>query len=199
MAAAATEAGAEIRTACEVVSIKVKDGSATGVVLANGDEIDARTVVSNADPKRTLLGLVDPQYLEPSFLQKLQHYRMNGTVAKVNLALGGLPKFKGTNGDAVLLSSRIQVSPDIDYLERAFDAAKYGEFSQHPYLEVTIPILWDSSLAPPGKHVMSIYMQYAPYKLRNADWDSQRDGLGDTVVKTLAEFAPCLLYTSPSP
>ena len=150
------------------------------------------TVISNADPKRTLLGLVDPQHLEPSFLQKLQHYRMNGTVAKVNLALGGLPTFNGVNGDAALLSGRIQVSPDVDYLERAFDASKYGEFSQHPYLEATIPTLWDSSLAPPGKHVMSIYMQYAPYKLRNADWDSQRDALGDTVVKTLAEYAPDL-------
>jgi phytoene dehydrogenase-like protein len=190
MAAAAKEAGAEIRTSCEVVSIKVKDGSAAGVVLANGDEIDARTVVSNADPKRTLLGLVDAQYLEPSFLQKLQHYRMNGTVAKVNLALGGLPKFKGASGDAALLSGRVQVSPDIDYLERAFDASKYGQFSPHPYLEAVIPTLWDQSLAPPGKHVMSVYMQYAPFHLRDTDWDSQRDVLGDVVVKTLAEYAP---------
>ena len=192
MAAAAKEAGAEIRASCEVVSIKVKDGSATGVVLANGDEIDARTAISNADPKRTLLGLVDPQYLEPSFLQKLQHYRMNGTVAKVNLALGGLPKFKGANSDAALLSGRIQVSPDIDCLERAFDALKYGEFSQHAYLEATIPTLWDQSLTSAGKHVMSIYMQYAPFHLRDTDWDSQRDALGDTVVKTLAEYAPDL-------
>jgi phytoene dehydrogenase-like protein len=192
MAAAAKAAGAEIRTSCDVVSIKVKDGSAARVVLANGDEIAARTVISNADPKRTLLGLVDPQYLEPSFLQKLQHYRMNGTVAKVNLALGGLPKFKGVNGDAALLSGRVQVSPDIDYLERAFDASKYGQFSPHPYLEAVIPTLWDQSLAPPGKHVMSIYMQYAPFHLRDTDWDSQRDVLGDTVVKTLAEYAPDL-------
>ncbi len=192
MASAATQAGAEIRTSCEVVSIKVKDGFAAGVVLADGDEIDAQAIISNADPKQTLLGLVDAQYLEPSFLQKLQHYRMYGTVAKVNLALGGLPTFKGANGDAALLAGRIQVSPEIDYLERAFDASKYGEFSQHPYLEATIPTLWDQSLAPPGKHVMSIYMQYAPYKLRNADWDAQRGALGDTVVKTLAEYAPDL-------
>ncbi len=192
MASAAKDAGAEIRASCEVAGIKVKDGFAIGVVLANGDEIDARAVVSNADPKRTLLGLVDPQYLEPSFLQKLQHYRMNGTVAKVNLALGALPKFKGTNGDAAVLLGRIQISPDIDYLERAFDASKYGEFSQHPYLEATIPTLWDQSLAPSGKHVMSIYMQYAPFHLRNGDWDSQRDALGNTVVKTLAEYAPDL-------
>ncbi len=192
MASAATEAGAEIRTSCEVVSIKVKDGVATGIVLANGDELDARTVISNADPKRTLLSLVEPQHLEPGFLQKIQHYRMNGTVAKINLALNGLPKFNGVNGDAGVLSGRIQISPEIDYLERAFDASKYGEFSQHPYIEATIPTLWDNSLAPTDKHVMSIYMQYAPHQLRNADWDSQREALGDTVVRTLAEYSPDL-------
>jgi len=181
-----------MRTSCEVTSIKINDGVAAGVVLANGNEIEARTIISNADPKRTLLGLVEPQHLEPGFLQKLQHYRMNGTVAKVNLALSGLPKFEGVNGDAGFLSGRIQISPDVDYLEHAFDASKYGEFSEHPYIEATIPTLWDSSLAPAGKHLMSIYMQYAPYKLRDKDWDSQRDALGATVVKTLAEYAPDL-------
>src|SRR5271166_1058814 len=192
MAASVTDAGGEIRTSCEVVSITVKDGAAVGVVVANGSEIEARAVISNADPKRTLLGLVEPQHLEPGFLQKLQHYRMNGTVAKVNLALSGLPKFRSVNGDTRLLSGRIQISPEIDYLERAFDPSKYGQFSEHPYIEATIPTLWDDSLAPAGKHVMSIYMQYAPYKLRDADWDSQRDALGATVVKTLAEYAPDL-------
>ena len=192
MAAAAKEAGAEIRTSCEVVRIKVKDGVAGGVDLADGEEIEARAVVSNADPKRTLLGLVEPQHLEPGFLQKLQHYRMNGTVAKVNLALHGLPTFNGVNGDTSLLAGRIQISPEVDYLERAFDASKYGEFSQHPYIEAAIPTLWDSSLAPAGKHVMSIYMQYAPYKLRDVDWDSKREALGDTAVRTLAEYGPDL-------
>ena len=192
MVAAVTEAGAEIRISSEVGSITVKDGVASGVVLANGDEIEARTVISNADPKRTLLGLVEPQHLEPGFLQKLQHYRMNGTVAKVNLALSGLPTFKGVNGDASLLSGRIQISSEVDYLERAFDASKYGEFSGHPYIEATIPTLWDSSLAPAGKHVLSIYMQYAPYKLRDTGWDAQREALGNTVIETLAEYAPDL-------
>ena len=192
MAAAVAEAGGEVRTSCEVVGIKVKDGVASGVVLANGDEVEARAVVSNADPKRTLLGLVEPQHLEPGFLQKLQHYRMNGTVAKVNLALNGLPSFNGVDGDKGLLSGRIQISPEVDYLERAFDASKYGAFSEHPNIEATIPTLWDSSLAPAGKHVMSIYMQYAPYKLRDADWDAKREALGDTVVRTLAEYAPDL-------
>jgi phytoene dehydrogenase-like protein len=192
MAIAAQAAGVQIRTGAEVARIKVKDGVATGVVLGDGSEIDARAVISNADPKRTLLGFVDPQHLTPSFLQRLQHYRMLGTVAKVNLALNGLPSFKGVNGNTSLLGGSIQVSPEIDYLEHAFDAAKYGEFSQHPYLEATIPTLHDPSLAPAGKHVMSIYMQYAPYKLRNGDWDSQRNSLGDAVVNTLAQFAPDL-------
>ncbi len=192
MVAAVTEAGAEIRTSSDVVSITVKEGVASGVVLANGDEIEAGTVISNADPRRTLLGLVEPQHLEPGFLQKLQHYRMNGTVAKINLAMSGLPKFKGADGDASLLSGRIQISPEVDYLERAFDASKYGEFSAGPYLEISIPTLWDSSLAPAGKHVMSIYMQYAPYKLRHTGWDAQREALGNTVIKTLEDYAPDL-------
>ncbi len=193
MAAAAQVAGAEVRTSCEVVRIKVKDGGTAGVILSNGEEIEARTVVSNTDPKRTLLGMIEPQHLQPSLLQRLLHYRMNGTVAKVNLALCGLPAFKGVDGDAAArLSGRIQISPEIDYLERAFDASKYGEFSLHPYIEATIPTLWDISLAPAGKHVMSIYMQYAPFKLRGTDWDSQRDALGDVVVNTLAEYAPDL-------
>jgi len=192
MAIAAQAAGVEIRTNIEVAQVKVKDGVATGVVLSNGDEIEARAVISNADPKRTLLGFVDPQHLAPSFLQRLQHYRMNGTVAKVNLALSGLPSFNGVAGNSEILGGRIQVSPDVDYIERAFDASKYGEFSQQPYLEATIPTLHDQSLAPADKHVMSIYMQYAPYKLRNADWDTQGDALGDVVVNTLAEYAPDL-------
>jgi phytoene dehydrogenase-like protein len=193
MAIAVQAAGVEIRSSAEVAHIKVKDGKATGVVLSNGDEIDSRAVVSNADPKRTLLGMVDPQHLAPSFLQRLQHCRMNGTVAKVNLALNGLPSFIGVGGAAAsLLGGRIQVSPDVDYLEHAFDASKYGEFSRHPYLEATIPTLRDPSLAAAGKHVMSIYMQYAPYRLRDTDWDSQRDALGDVVVNSLAEYAPDL-------
>jgi len=190
MAAAVAEAGAEIRTSCEVVGIKVKDGVAAGIIVAGGDEIEAKAVVSNADPKRTLLGLVEPQHLDPGFLQKLQHYRMNGTVAKVNLALNGPPKFSGVNGDTSLLLSRSQILPEVDYLERAFDASKYGEFSPYPYIEARIPTLWDTTLAPSGKHVMSIYMQYAPFKLRGGDWDSQRTALADTVVRTLKEYAP---------
>jgi phytoene dehydrogenase-like protein len=117
---------------------------------------------------------------------------MMGTVAKVNLALNGLPNFTALkNGNAAALSGRIQISPGIDYLERAFDECKYGAFSKQPYLEVTIPSITDPSLAPSGKHVMSIYMQYAPYKLKG-DWQTQRGSLGDAVVRTLAQYAPNL-------
>jgi phytoene dehydrogenase-like protein len=195
MASAAREAGAEIRTGIEVTEVQVKDGAATGVVLANGDAIGARAVISNADPHRTFLKLVDPAHLTPDFVLKLQHYRMPGTVAKVNLALTGLPKFSALdsapqNNEA--LRGRIHIGPEIDYLERAFDESKYGNFSTHPYLELAIPSLIDPSLAPAGKHVMSVYVQYAPFKLKDADWNSRRESLGDTVVKTLGEYAPGL-------
>jgi phytoene dehydrogenase-like protein len=192
MASAAKAAGTEIRTSAEVIEIRVKDGAATGVLLSNGEEINAKAVISNADPKRTLLKLTDSIHLSPDFVQKLQHYRGNGTVAKVNLALSGLPTFTALkNGNGAALKGRIHIGHEIDYLERAFDSSKYGNFSPHPYLEATIPSLTDPTLAPEGKHVMSIYMQYAPYKLKG-DWESQRKALGQTVVQTLAQYAPNL-------
>ncbi|MBZ5704976.1 MAG: NAD(P)/FAD-dependent oxidoreductase [Acidobacteriia bacterium] len=192
MAAAAKQAGAEIRSSAEVIEVRVKDGAATSVVLSTGEEISAKAIISNADPKRTLLKLVDPIHLTPDFVMKLQHYRTPGTVAKVNLALSGLPRFTALNGSTDALSGRIHIGPEIDYLERAFDESKYGNFSRQPYLDIAIPSLTDPSLAPPGKHVMSIYVQYAPFKLKNSDWESQRVALGDTVVKTIAQYAPNL-------
>jgi phytoene dehydrogenase-like protein len=192
MASAAKAAGVEIRTSAEVIEIRVKDGAATGVLLSTGEEIHAKAVISNADPKRTLLKLTDPTHLSPDFVQKLQHYRGNGTVAKVNLALSGLPAFTALkNSDESALKGRIHIGPEIDYLERAFDESKYGNFSRQPYLEAAIPSLTDPTLAPAGKHVMSIYMQYAPYKLKG-DWEDQRKALGQTVVQTLAQYAPNL-------
>ena len=192
MASAAKAAGAEIRTGAEVIEIQVQEGIATGVLLSTGEEIHAKAVISNADPKRTLLKLTDPTHLSPDFVQKLQHYRGNGTVAKVNLALSSLPKFAALkNGDDAALRGRIHIGNEIDYLERAFDESKYGNFSRQPYLEATIPSLTDPTLAPEGKHVMSIYVQYAPYKLKG-DWEEQRKSLGQTVVRTLAQYAPNL-------
>jgi phytoene dehydrogenase-like protein len=192
MASAAKAAGVEIRTGADVIEIRVQNGAATGILLSTGEEILAKAVISNADPKRTLLKLTDPTHLSPDFVQKLQHYRGNGTVAKVNLALSGLPQFTAIkNGDASVLKGRIHIGNEIDYLERAFDESKYGNFSRQPYLEATIPSLTDPTLAPDGKHVMSIYMQYAPYKLKGG-WQEQRKALGQTVVQTLAQYAPNL-------
>jgi phytoene dehydrogenase-like protein len=160
-------------------------------VLANGEELSADAVVSNADPKRTLLGLVDPVQLEPNFISKLQNYRSRGTTAKVNLALGGAPEFTALKSGADR-AVRIHIGPEIDYLERAFDGSKYGRLPEHPYLDVSIPSLLDETLAPAEKHVMSVAVHFAPYKLREGDWESQRNALGDTVVKTLAAYAPGL-------
>jgi phytoene dehydrogenase-like protein len=192
MAAAAKSAGVEIRTGAEVIEIRVQNGAATGVLLSTGEEIHAKAVISNADPKRTLLKLVDPIHLSPDFVQKMRQFRGNGTVAKVNLALSALPKFNALkDGDVAALRGRIHIGHEIDYLERAFDESKYGNFSRRPYLEATIPSLTDPTLAPEGKHVMSIYMQYAPYQLKG-DWEQQRKALGRTVVETLAQYSPNL-------
>jgi phytoene dehydrogenase-like protein len=193
LAAAARVFGAEIRTGATVSRIATKDGAVTGVVLSTGEEIPARAVVSNADPKRTLLGLVDPVDLDPDFIQKIKNYRSHGAIAKVNLALSGLPEFPAAkSAGAGALSGRIHIGPEIDYLERAYDAAKYGDFSPHPYCDITIPTLTDPSLAPSGKHVMSVVAQFAPYKLKGADWKSKREALGDAVVETIAAYAPNL-------
>jgi phytoene dehydrogenase-like protein len=195
MASAAKQAGAEIRTGAEVQEILVKDGTATGVRLQGGEEIAAKRVVSGADPRRTFLRLLDPVHLPPSFVVKMQHYRSNGTVAKMNLALDGLPNFSALKNapDAnALLAGRIHIGPGIDYLERAFDHSKYGEFSSAPYLDVMIPTLTDPSLAPAGKHAMSICMQFAPYALKNGDWADQKGPLASAIIKTLAVYAPDL-------
>jgi phytoene dehydrogenase-like protein len=190
MAEAATEAGATIRTAARVVRIVVRNQRAAGVVLEDGTELAADIVVSGADPRRTLLGLVDPVDLDPGFLTKVRNYRTPGTSAKVNLALGALPSFPGIVNPADM-RGRIHIGPSVDYLERAFDASKYGSISEDPYLDIALPSLHDPSLAPTGKHVMSVYMQYAPYKLAQGhDWTMMRDTLGQTVMRTLERFAP---------
>ncbi len=195
MAASARHAGAEIRTGAEVEQILVKNGAATGVVLRRGEEIPAKRVISGMDPQRTLLRLLDPVHLPPSFIVKLQHYRCKGTAAKLNLALDSLPAFTALKSSAdanAALAGRIHIGPGIDYLERAFDDSKYGDFSRAPYLDVAIPSILDNSLAPAGKHVMSVYMQFAPYQLKQGDWAQQREALAETIVKTLAAYAPDL-------
>jgi phytoene dehydrogenase-like protein len=189
MADAAREAGATIQTDSAVARIVTGDQGVTAVVLTDGREVPARAVISNADPRRTLLELVDPFDLEPAFMTKIRNFRCPGTVAKVNLALSAVPAFRGV--DANGLRGRLHVGPSIDYLERAFDASKYGELPAEPYLDITIPSLQDPSLAPPGRHVMSIVAQYTPYRLAaGRSWDEKRDELGALVLRTLEPYAP---------
>src|SRR5215213_1640704 len=191
LANAATAAGAEIRTSARVAQISGAYSDKPKVVLEGGEEIDSRAIVSNADPRMTFLNLVDPIDLEPGFLLKMRNYRAPGVVAKINLALDGLPSFRGVK-DAAKLSGRIHIGPEIDYLERAFDASKYGEFSTDPYLDINIPSLGDPSLAPAGKHVMSIHVQFAPYKLNQGDWTTRREEFASNVIDKLEVYAPNL-------
>src|SRR5438876_7388878 len=171
LAKAAFASGVEISTGAAVERIQVNQGKTSGVVLANGEEITARAVVSNADPRTTFLRLVDPLELDPDFLLKIRNYRALGTGAKINLALSGLPSFPTLSGGNAhtRLSGRIHIGPEIDYLERAFDAAKYGDYSPAPYMDITIPSVTDQSLTPSGAHVMSAYVQFAPYSLKHGD------------------------------
>ena len=195
LAESARQVGAEIRTDAEVRHILIKDGAVTGIVLTDGEEIAVEAIVSGVDPKRTFFHLVDPSQLDPTFANRMKNFRANGTVAKVNLALGGLPAFPAlADNESYLktLSGRIHIGPEIDYLERAFDASKYGEFSKKPWLDVTIPTILDPSLAPDGKHVLSAYVQFAPFKLREGNWYTRRRDLGDAVIKALATYAPNL-------
>ncbi|MGH9577220.1 MAG: phytoene desaturase family protein, partial [Terriglobales bacterium] len=192
IAAAARSLGAEIRTSTPVARVLVEGGRATGVVLEAGEEIRARRVVSNADPRRTFLDLVGEKHLPPDFVAAIQRYRFRGSSGKVNLALGELPRFSCLPDAAPHLRGAISISPSIEYLERAYDDAKYGEFSRRPYLDMVIPSLLDPAMAPPGKHVMSIFVQYAPYRLNGGWTDARREAFGDAVVDTLAEYAPNL-------
>ena len=191
---AAQNAGVEIRTGTTVEKIEATEDRAARVLLKTGEEIAARALVSNADPRTTFLKLVDPVCLDPSFLQKIQNYRAAGVSAKINLALSGLPSFVGVEGKdaSTNLSGRIHIGPDIDYLERAFDAAKYGDYSRQPYMDITIPSLLDPALAPAGAQVMSVYVQYAPYKLKDGDWHSRREEFADSVIDVLSNYAPNL-------
>lgn len=186
MAAAARGAGAEIRTGSAVERIVVRSGKVAGVV-AGGAELEAATVVSAIDPKTTYLRLVDPIDLTPDFMAKIRNYRASGTISKINLALSTLPDF-GVPTD--VLSGRIHIGATLDYLEQAFDHAKYGEPSQRPWLEVTIPSILDPDLAPTGGHVMSIYVHYTPYRLRKGDWATTKDTILDRALAALEPHAP---------
>ncbi len=191
IADAAMEAGVEIRKQAPIAQIIIKNGVAKGVVLANGDEIHADIVSSSVDPRMTFVRMIEKGVLPEDFLEEINRYKFRGSSGKVNLALDALPNFKAIPGVGAHLRGAISISPSVEYMERAYDEAKYGNFSSRPYIDMVIPTLTDPSIAPPGKHIMSCFVQYAPYKLRpGLNWDDQKEAFGDTVINTIAEYAP---------
>jgi phytoene dehydrogenase-like protein len=190
LARAAAAFGAEIRLESPVTAVTMKDGRTTGVALADGTEIQAPVVVSALDPRRTFLELVEPRELPSDLVENIQRYRFQGTSAKVNFALDGLPVFPGLPDTSDHYGGFINIGPTIEYLERAFDDAKYGWYSKRPFIDATIQSVVDPDMAPPGKHVMSCFVQYAPYHLKGSDWDSERDRFGDTVEAVLESHFP---------
>ncbi len=191
IAASAESRGAVIRTNAEVERILVREGSARGVVLAGGEEIEGLAVASNVDPRRTFLDLIGATELDPEFASAVQRYRSEGTSLKMNLALSGLPEFTALPGaPGPQHRATMHICPSMEYVERAWDDAKYGRPSQRPLLELTIPTMYDSSLAPPGKHIMGIFLQYAPYTLRESTWDELKEPYTRHVLDLVAEYAP---------
>ena len=190
IAAAAREVGVEIRTKAPVVKILVKEGRAAGVVLQSGEEITANVISSSVDPHLTFEKFLEPSELPADFLEGVRRYKFRGSSGKVNIALDALPEFKSLPGDGAHLRGAISISPSMEYMERAYDDAKYGHYSRRPYIDMVIPSLTDPSVAPPGKHVLSCFVQYAPYKLAEGTWDEQREAFGDNVIDTISEYAP---------
>ena len=192
IASAARSYGVDIRVNAEVRQILVQDGRAVGVELTTGERFFAKVVASGADPRRTFLRMLDRSLLPTDIERGIEAYNIEGSSAKVNLALKEVPNFTCMPGEGAHLQGAISISPSVEYIERAYDDAKYGDFSRHPYLDVMVPSRIDPALAPPGMHIMSIFVQYAPYHLRTGTWDEKREALGDAVVDTLAQFAPNL-------
>ena len=190
IAGAAREAGVEIRTKAPVGKILVKNGRAAGVVLQSGEELPANVVSSSVDPHLTFEKFLEPSELPADFLEGVRRYKFRGSSGKVNLALDAPPNFKCLPGPGAHLRGAISISPSMEYMERAYDDAKYGRYSRKPYIDMVIPSLTDPSVAPPGKHVLSCFVQYAPYKLAEGNWDDQKEAFGDNVINTIAEYAP---------
>ena len=189
---AARALGAEIRTEAPVARVIVKGGRATGVALESGEEIEASSILSSLDSRLTFLGLLEPGTLDPAFEDEIRRFKFRGSSGKVNLAVDRLPDFTCLPGEGEHLRGAISFSPSVDEMEQAYDDAKYGRFSRKPYVDMIIPTLVDPSMAPPGKHVISCFVQYAPYKLAPelGTWDDQREAFGDAVIDRIAEFAP---------
>jgi phytoene dehydrogenase-like protein len=189
LAAAARTFGAEIRTNAEVAKVVMANGRTTGLLLSNGETLTADNIISSADPRTTFLKLVGPRYLPTRFLRHVTNIKYRGSTARLHLALSDLPHFTGVS-DVSLLRGAIQISPDMNYLQRAYDQVKYGEFSARPYLDMRIPTLLDSTLVPDGRHTLSLTIKYAPYHLRGSDWAGQRENFTERVLDTLAAYAP---------
>jgi phytoene dehydrogenase-like protein len=190
IANAAVALGAEIRVNSPVAQVIVKNGRAAGVALESGEELHSKAVFSAADPKRTFLQFVDPKYFPDEFVQSIQNFRVRGSSGKLNLALSELPDFTALPGEGPLHRGAISISPSIDYIERAYDDAKYGQFSRRPYIDMIIPSMIDPDMAPPGGHVMSCFVQYAPYDIEGGWDDETRNAFGETVISTLEQYAP---------
>jgi phytoene dehydrogenase-like protein len=192
IASAARSFGAEIRTEAPVVRIIVKGARARGVALESGEEIAAGAVLSSVDARRTFIDLLEPGTLSAEFEANVRRFKFRGSSGKVNLAVDRLPDFTCLPGPGEHLRGAISFSPSVEEMERAYDDAKYGSFSRRPYVDMIIPTLVDPSMAPPGKHVISCFVQYAPYELAPelGTWDDQREAFGDAVIARIAEFAP---------
>jgi len=190
IAASARAGGAEIRTSAPVTRVLVRSGRAYAVALENGEEIEGGMIASNLDPKVTFLKLLEERDLDAEFVTAMRHFRIEGTSCKINLALSGLPEFTAYPGAGPHHRATMHICPSIEYVERAWDDAKYGRPSERPLLELTIPTMYDPSLAPAGKHIMGIFLQYAPYTLRAGTWDELREPFGDRVIALIEEYAP---------
>ena len=191
IADAARHHGAEIRTQAPVDQVLVKNGRAHGVVLASGEEYTPRSSFRRR-PQAHVFEMVGASHLDGEFTKQVSNFKIRGSSAKVNLALDALPNFPSMPGEGPHLAGAISISPSFDYIERAYDDAKYGDFSHRPYMDIILPSMLDRSMAPPGKHVMSIFVQYAPYHLKSGTWPEKRETFGDTVIDTLSEYAPNL-------
>jgi phytoene dehydrogenase-like protein len=168
----------------------VKGGRAAGVALENGEELRAKVVLSAADPKRSFLQFVESKHLPDEFVAQIRNFRVRGSSGKVNIALSELPQFTCLPGESPLHKGAISISPSIDHIERAYDEAKYGQFSKNPYIDIIIPSMIDRDMAPPGRHVMSCFVQYAPYDIEGGWDDAKRDAFGETVISTIERYAP---------
>jgi len=191
IADSARSRGVTIRTRAPVERILTREGRVRGVVQESGEEIQAPMVVSNLDPKRTFLQLLDAAQLDPDFVDAIRKFRSEGTSLKMNLALSGLPEFRSLAGvPGPQHRATMHICPTVEYIERAWDDAKYGAPSRAPLVEMTIPTMYDPSLAPPGRHIMGIFLQYAPYTLRDATWDQLREPYSERILDVIEEYCP---------